>query len=374
SLRHGLGGQAPAPAARLEQAAITPPRAGTDIAIIGMAGRFPGARDVDALWRNLRDGVESITFFAPEGKAWKPPEGSVFHVPARGVMEGGSDGWDADFFGYSAREAEMTDPQHRLFLETAWQALENAGYAAGQGSGGPVGVFGGASRTDYLALLIASGALNDLAGSQLAGLGTEIDFLTTRVSYKLNLEGPSFDVQAACSTSLLAVHLACQSLLAGESRIALAGGVAATGQPEAGYVYQEGGQFSPDGHCRSFDARGQGSVDADGVAIVVLKRLADALADGDHVHAVIKATGVNNDGSEKVGFLAPRQASQSRLIRSTLDRAGVSAGTIGLVEAHGNATPHGDPIEVGALTEAFRADTARTGFCALGSIKSNLGH
>jgi len=344
------------------------------IAIIGMAGRFPGARDVDALWSNLRDGVESITFFAPEGQAWKPPGGSVFHVPARGVMEGGADGWDAEFFGYSAREAEMTDPQHRLFLETAWQALEKAGYAAGQGSGGPVGVFGGASRSDYQALLVASGALSDLAGSQLAGLGTEIDFLTTRVSYKLNLEGPSFDVQAACATSLVAVHLACQSLLAGECTLALAGGVAVTGQPESGYVYQEGGQFSPDGHCRSFDARGQGSVDADGVAIVVLKRLADALADGDHVHAVIKATGVNNDGADKVGFLAPRQASQSKLIRSTLDRAGVPAGTIGLVEAHGTATPHGDPIEVGALTEAFRADTARTGFCALGSIKTNLGY
>ena len=345
-----------------------------DIAIIGMAGRFPGARDVDALWRNLRDGVESITFFDPEGKAWQPPGGSVFHVPARGVLEGGADGWDAAFFGYGAREAEVMDPQHRLFLETAWQAMENAGYAAGQGSGGPVGVFGGASRTDYLALLVASGAFSDLAGSQLAGLGTEIDFLTTRVSYKLNLEGPSFDVQAACATSLVAVHLACQSLLAGDCALALAGGVAVSGQPGSGYLYQEGGLFSPDGHCRSFDARGQGSVDADGVAIVVLKRLADALADGDPVHAVIKATAVNNDGSEKVGFLAPRQASQSKLVRSTLERAGISADTIGLVEAHGNGTLLGDSIEVGALTEAFRADTGRTAFCALGSIKTNLGY
>jgi amino acid adenylation domain-containing protein len=367
-LSRGLGGRVGEGAGGEGSIAAT-----SDIAIIGMAGQFPGARNVDELWRNLADGVESITFFAPEGKAWRPPGGSVFHVPARGVLPDGSDGWDAAFFGYSAREAELMDPQHRLFLECAWQALENAGYDPGR-CPGPVGVFGGASRHDYLALLVASGAFSDLAGSQIAGLGTEIDFLTTRVSYKLGLEGPSFDVQAACATSLVAVHLACQSLLAGECSLALAGAVAVTGQPEAGYVFQEGGQQSPDGHCRAFDARGQGSVDADGVALVVLKRLADALADGDHVHAVIKATGVNNDGSDKMGFLAPRQESQSRLIRSTLERAGITADTIGLVEGHGNATPLGDPIEVAALTEAFRADTARTGFCALGSIKSNLGH
>jgi len=365
SLRRDLGPPAPQP--QPEALASTAPKQGTEIAIIGMAGQFPGAADVDALWRNLSQGVESITFFKPD---WKPPGGSVYHVPARGRLEG-ADLWDAAFFGFNAREAEMMDPQHRLFLECAWQAMENAGYAPGH-TPGPVAVFGGASREDYHALLVASGALADLEGSRLASIGT--DFLTSRVSYKLSLEGPSFDVQSACATSLVAVHLACQSLLSGECAMALAGGVAISGQPESGYIYQKGGQLSADGHCRAFDARGEGSVDADGVALVVLKRLEDALADGDHVHAVIKATGINNDGSEKVGFLAPRMASQTHLVRQTLEKAGVPADTVGLLEAHGNGTPHGDPIEIAALTDAFRAQTDRTGFCALGSIKTNIGH
>jgi amino acid adenylation domain-containing protein len=371
SLRRQLGDAAPAPrpeAPRPEAA----PRKSTDIAIIGMAGQLPGARNVDQLWRNLVDGVESITFFGPEGDTWQSPEGKLHHVPARGIVTD-ADRWDAAFFGYSAREAELMDPQHRLFLECAWQALESAGYPPGRTTSS-VGVFGSATRSDYLALLVASGARSDLPGTLMVGVGNDRDFITTRVSYKLNLEGPSYNVQTACSSSLVAVHVACLNLLAGECEMAIAGGASIGGQPEAGYMYQDGGTLSPDGRCRAFDAQGKGSVDSDGVGIVVLKRLEDALADGDHVHAVIKASGTNNDGSEKVGFLAPRAASQGKLIRATLEKAGISADTVTFVEAHGNGTPLGDPLEVAGLTEAFRAHTPRVGYCALGSVKTNIGN
>ncbi|HEX4497933.1 MAG TPA: amino acid adenylation domain-containing protein, partial [Thermoanaerobaculia bacterium] len=339
------------------------------IAIVGMAGRFPGACDVDALWRNLRDGVESISFFETD---WTPPEGGFYRVPAHGLLEG-ADLFDAAFFGYSPREAELMDPQQRLFLECAWEALENAGHTP-EGFAGAIGVFGGASKNDYLARLFDAGVLREPVGSQLSSLGNDRDNLTLRVSYKLDLEGPSLNVQTTCSTSLVAVHLAAMSLLAGECDMALAGGVSVGGNSRDGYFYRPGDVLSPDGHCRAFDARAAGSVDADGVAIVVLKRLADALAAGDHVHAVLKGTGINNDGAGKVGFMAPRMASQSRLVRTVLDRAGVPADTVTYVEAHGTATALGDPIEVAALTAAFRAGTDRTGFCALGSLKTNIGH
>jgi amino acid adenylation domain-containing protein len=371
SLRRQLGDAAPAPrpeAPRPEAA----PRKSTDIAIIGMAAQLPGARDVEQLWRNLIDGVESITFFGPEGDTWQSPEGKLHHVPARGIVAD-ADCWDATFFGYSAREAELMDPQHRLFLECSWQALESAGYPPGRTTSS-VGVFGSATRGDYLALLVASGARSDLPGTLMVGVGNDRDFITTRVSYKLNLEGPSYNVQTACSSSLVAIHVACLNLLAGECEMAIAGGASIGGQPEAGYMYQDGGTLSPDGRCRAFDAQGKGSVDSDGVGIVVLKRLEDALADGDHIHAVIKASGTNNDGSEKVGFLAPRAASQGKLIRATLEKAGISADTVTFVEAHGNGTPLGDPLEVAGLTEAFRAHTPRVGYCALGSVKTNIGN
>jgi amino acid adenylation domain-containing protein len=339
------------------------------IAIVGMAGRFPGARDVDALWRNLRDGVESISFFDAD---WTPPDGGFYRVPAHGLLEG-ADLFDAAFFGYSPREAELMDPQQRLFLECAWEALESAGHTP-EAFPGAIGVFGGASKNDYLARLFDAGVLREPVGSQLSSLGNDRDNLTLRVSYKLDLEGPSLNVQTTCSTSLVAVHLAAQSLLAGECDMALAGGVSVGGNSRDGYFYRPGDVLSPDGHCRAFDARAAGSVDADGVAIVVLKRLADALAAGNHVHAVLKGSGINNDGAGKVGFMAPRMASQSRLVRTVLDRAGVPAETITFVEAHGTATALGDPIEVAALTAAFRARTDRRGFCALGSLKTNIGH
>jgi amino acid adenylation domain-containing protein len=375
-LRQEVGDRLP-PATSPEPAATvsapeTPPTPAMDtgsydIAIVGLGGRFPGARDVEELWRNLAGGVESISFFLPGGEAaWQRPEGKVFHVPAGGVVED-ADLWDAAFFGIEDREAELIDPQHRLFLECAWEVLEAAGYDT-ERYPGRIGVFGGATKDDYLALLAEQGLLDEIATSQLATQGNDKDFLTTRVSNKLDLKGPSFAVQAACSTSLVALHLACRSLLAGECEMALAGGVSIGSPAGRGYYYQEGGFLSPDGHCRSLDARGQGSVDSDGVALVLLKRLAAAVADGDHVHAVLRGTGMNNDGA------AMRAGSRAELLRSTLARSGTPADSLSYVEVHGNASPLGDAIEVAALTAAFRSGSERRGFCALGSIKSNLGH
>jgi len=371
-LRQEVGDRLPAPAPEPPAAPVADTDIANiantaDIAIVGMGGRFPGARDVAQLWQNLQGGVESISFFLPGGEAaWQRPAGSLFHVPAGGVVDG-VDLWDAGFFGVDDREAELLDPQHRLFLEGAWEVLEDAGYDPSRYPG-RIGVFGGATKDDYFALLADHGLLQEIATSTLASRGNDKDFLTTRVSGKLDLRGPSLAVQAACSTSLVAVHLACRSLLAGECEMALAGGVSLSSPPGRGYYFQEGGFLSPDGHCRSFDARATGSVDSDGVGLVVLKRLADALADGDRVHAVIKGSGMNNDGA------VMRAGSRAELIRQTLARAGVPPDSVTAIEAHGNASPWGDAIEVAALTEAFRAGTARRGFCALGSIKSNLGH
>ncbi len=379
NLHAGVSPQAPGPAAAPAGEAVE--ETGEEIAIVGLSGRFPGARDAAELWRALSDGRESISFFSDvsdvpgtgAGGDWTPPAGSSSHrVPAGGAIEG-PDLWDADFFGYSPREAVLMDPQQRLFLEHSWLALEDAGYDP-ERHAGPVGVFGGVGKSDYLLCAAAAGVMNDPVGSQLASLGCDRDFVTTRVSYKLGLEGPSLNVQTACSTGLVAVHLACRSLLAGECDLALAGAASVTAYQRQGYVYREGGVLSPDGHCRPFDAAAAGSVDSDGVGVVALKRLRDARADGDAIRAVIRASGVNNDGGSRVGFTAPRVATQARLIRSVLERAGLTADRIGCLEAHGTATPLGDPIEVEALIEAFRTTTAEAGYCALGSIKSNFGH
>ncbi|HZF13175.1 MAG TPA: beta-ketoacyl synthase N-terminal-like domain-containing protein, partial [Thermoanaerobaculia bacterium] len=362
----------PASATAAEPVAATGAFQGTEIAILGMSGRFPGADDLETFWQNLRAGVESITFFTDPGKAWEPPAGRSFLVPAAGMLAG-ADLWDAGFFGIGRREAEMMDPQQRLFLECAWEALEDAGYDP-QGHPGRVGVFGGASKTDYAFLLSLSGAMDTPEGSRLGGVGTERDFLTTRVSYKLGLMGPSLSLQTACSTSLVAVDLACRSLLSGDCQMALAGGVSISARQRWGYVYQEGGNLSPDGRCRAFDGEGLGSIDSDGVGIVVLKRLADAVADGDSIRAVIRASVVNNDGSARPGFLAPSQAGRSELIRRALESSGVLPETITYVEGHGNGSRLGDAIELTAMTQAFRAFTDRVGYCALGSVKSNIGH
>ena len=347
------------------------------IAIIGLAGRFPGAADVEELWANLRSGRECIRSFSDEEllAAGVPPQllTRPNYVKARGVLDG-IDLFDAPFFDIPPREAEMMDPQHRLFLETAFHALENAGYDPARYPGA-IGVYAGVSANMYVLrnVLASAGALQ-AGGENQAMLGGDKDFLATRLSYKLNLRGPSFTVQTACSTSLVATHLACRALLGRECDMALAGGVSATVPQVTGYNYQEGGISSPDGHCRAFDAQAQGTVGGSGVGAVVLKRLSDALAAGDTIHAVIRGTAINNDGSQKVGYTAPGVDGQAGVIAAAQALAGVSPDEIGYVEAHGTGTPLGDPIEIAALTRAFRAGTERTGFCAIGSVKTNLGH
>jgi acyl transferase domain-containing protein len=349
---------------------------GLEIAIVGAAGRFPGAGDLAALWRNLCDGIESISRFAPDELEEVDPDlrRDPRYVPARGVLAG-ADLFDAQFFGYSPREAEIIDPQQRIFLECAWEAIEDAGYDPLR-YGRPVGIYAGAATSTYAWNLLSRPELLRQIGNTQLTLANDKDFLCTRTAYKLGLEGPSVVVQAACSTSLVAVHLASQALLAGECDMALAGGVAVAFPQRRGYLYQENGIFSPDGHCRTFDARAAGTVSGSGAGIVVLKRLADALRDGDAIRAVVKGSAINNDGAFRAGFTAPRQAGQAKVIRAAQLAAAVEPASIGYLEAHGTATPLGDPIEVAAATQAFRAGAGAggNGYCAIGSIKTNLGH
>ncbi|MEM7351938.1 MAG: condensation domain-containing protein, partial [Acidobacteriota bacterium] len=354
-----------------------PDGSGLEIAVIGMAGRFPGAADIDQLWRNLREGIESIDRFSPEElRASGVPSAEhedSHYVPARAVLAG-AERFDAAFFDVNPREAEILDPQHRLFLECAWQAVEDAGYDTVR-YGGRIGVFAGVSMSSYLLFnLMPRTDLMASLGSFQTMLANDKDYLPTRVSYKLNLTGPSVLVQTACSTSLVAVHLACQSLLNGESDMALAGGVSITFPQRRGYRHKDGAIFSPDGHCRPFDHRAQGTVNGDGVGVVLLKRLEDAIADGDPIDAVIKGSAINNDGAQKAGYTAPSVEGQAAVISAAQLMAEVEAESIGYVEAHGTATHLGDPIEMTALTEAFGATTERRGFCAIGSVKSNFGH
>ncbi|OQW92060.1 MAG: hypothetical protein BWK78_02785 [Thiotrichaceae bacterium IS1] len=346
----------------------------SDLAIIGMSGRFPGASDLETFWRNLRQGVESISFFseaellaAGADSAWlKQPN----YVAAGGVLAD-IELFDATFFNFSPREAELTDPQHRLFLECAWEALEQAGYALPDNEK-VIGVYAGVGMNSYLLdhLYPHRETLDDFT----LMIGNDKDFLPTRVSYKLNLRGPSVNVQTACSTSLVAVHLAGQSLLNGECDIALAGGVSIHLPQQAGYLYQEGMINSPDGHCRAFEANAKGTVGGNAVGIVVLKRLEEALAAGDPIYAVIKSSAINNDGAVKIGYTAPSMEGQAAVIAEAQSLAGIAAETITYIEAHGTGTELGDPIEIAALTKAFRATTDQTGFCAIGSLKTNIGH
>jgi amino acid adenylation domain-containing protein/non-ribosomal peptide synthase protein (TIGR01720 family) len=352
-------------------------RSGLEIAIIGMAGRFPGASNLDEYWENLQNGVESIAFFSDEELLASGGDATLVrdphYVKARGILED-IESVDAGFFGYTIREAALMDPQHRLFLECAWEALENAGYNP-EIYNGLISVFSGTSINSYLLhnlyshtdLMKASGPL------QLA-ISSDKDHLATRTAYKFNLKGMGVTVQTACSTSLVAVHLACQSLLHGECDIALAGGVSVAVPQKSGYLYQEGGIVSPDGHCRTFDARAQGTVGGCGGGVVVLKRLDEAIADKDHIYALIKGSATNNDGSLKVGYTAPSVDGQTRVIKAAQQMAEVEAETITYIEAHGTGTPLGDPIEVAALTQAFRSSTEKKSFCAIGSVKTNIGH
>ncbi|HEY0602195.1 MAG TPA: amino acid adenylation domain-containing protein [Herpetosiphonaceae bacterium] len=347
----------------------------TDIAIIAVAGRFPGAPTVEQLWHNLRAGVESVTFFSDHELRQAAIDPTLLsnpaYVKARAFLPE-IEQFDASFFGYSPREAEVMDPQQRFFLECAWEALERAGYPP-TAAPSSVGVFAGVGTSGYQLNLFTRPDILASAGTMQVSLGSEKDHITTRVGYKLNLRGPCVTVQTACSTSLVAVHLACQSLRQDECRMALAGGASIVVPQVTGTLYQEGGILSPDGHCRAFDAQAQGTVSGSGVGIVVLKRLADAIEDGDSILAVIKGSAINNDGANKVGYTAPSIDGQAEVIQAALAMAGVAPETIGYIEAHGTGTRLGDPIEVAALRQVFGSAGAEHR-CALGSIKTNLGH
>ncbi|MEM9271461.1 MAG: amino acid adenylation domain-containing protein [Cyanobacteria bacterium P01_F01_bin.143] len=360
----------------------------SDIAIIGISCRFPGANNIDEFWQNLRDGIESISFFEDaelqvgglaKGEALR--DHSLLSDPnyvKAGANLPDIDLFDATFFGYSAKEAEIMDPQQRVFLECAWEALQTSGYT-GEHQENRIGVFAGSGMNTYL---INNVHPNRKFSPQRTFLGSAFDlqvrlanggdFLPTKVSYKLGLQGPSVNVQTACSTSLVAVHMACQSIISGESDMALAGGISIGVPQKTGYLYQQDMIFSPDGHCRAFDADAQGTVFGDGVGIIVLKSLSKALEDRDDIYAVIKGSAINNDGSDKIGYTAPSLEGQTEVIRQALNRAEVDASSISYVEAHGTGTALGDPIEIAALTQAFGSTNKQK--CALGSVKTNIGH
>ncbi len=346
------------------------------VALIGMSGRFPGASTTEQFWQNLQAGVESVSFFTPEELEAAGIDPTLIqapnYVPARPILSPELvQGFDAAFFGYSPREAELTDPQHRIFLECAWEVLEQAGYDS-QTYDGLIGIFGGTNISTYL----FSADPKDLEGTNTFQIlaGNDKDSLTSSVSYKLNLRGPSLTVQTFCSTSLVAVHMASQSLLNGECDLALAGGSSIQVPSVQGHLYEPGGMESPDGHCRTFDAKAKGSMFGDGVGVVALKRLSDALEDGDNILAVIKGSAVNNDGSLKVSYAAPSVVGQAAVVQAALANADVSAESISYVEAHGTATELGDPIEMASLTKAYRTQTDRVNYCAIGSVKTNVGH
>jgi natural product biosynthesis luciferase-like monooxygenase protein len=321
-----------------------------EVAVVGLSGRFPGARNVGEFWERLCEGAELI-----------------------GVLDD-VELFDASFFGFTPREAETLDPQHRIFLEESWAALENAGYNS-ESYHGRIGVFAGESLNSYfLHNLYPNRRLLESLGASQVVIANDRDYLTTQVSFRLHLKGPSLSIQTACSTSLVAVHLACQSLLNRECDMALAGGVSVSVPQGAGGNYQEGGIISPDGHCRAFDAKARGTVKGSGAGVVVLKRLADAINDRDTIHAVIKGSAINNDGATKVGFTAPSIEGQASVIEEAMALASIEPETIGYVEAHGTGTALGDPVEIAALTQAFRTGTEATGFCPIGSVKTNIGH
>ncbi|HEX2643690.1 MAG TPA: type I polyketide synthase, partial [Thermoanaerobaculia bacterium] len=346
------------------------------IAVVAMAGRFPGASDIEALWEDLCAGVESITFFSREELEAAGVDPALLddprYVPARAVLDD-IDRFDAPFFGFGARDAELMDPQLRLFLETCWEVIERAGYDT-ETWRGSIGVFGGMGMSGYLLHnLLTHPRLIAEAGALQIRILNDANYLVAQAAYRLNLTGPSLAVQTACSTSLVATCVACQSLLNYQCDAALAGGVLVSVPQRVGYLVQSG-VTSPDGHCRAFDAAAQGAVEGSGVGVVMLKRLADALADGDRIHAVIKGFATNNDGSSKASFTAPGVDGQVEVVAMAQALAGVDPATVTYVEAHGTGTPLGDPIEVAALAEVFGAATDQKGFCALGSIKTNIGH
>ncbi len=351
---------------------------GEDIAIVGMSVDVPGAQGTDAYWANLRDGVESIRRLSETEllAAGETPENIAAknYVAAAAVMDG-FDTFDAEFFGFSPKDAAILDPQHRKFLEVAWGAMEQAGHPP-ETIPGAIGVYAGCGMGSYFYFNICSNPdlVDDVGMFLLRHTGNDKDFLSTRVSHVFDLKGPSINLQTACSTSLVAIHYACQALRAGEVDMALAGGVTIELPHGRGYQFKENEILSPDGHCHAFDHRAQGTVFGSGAGAVALRRLSDAIADGDHIWAVIKGSAINNDGAAKAGYLAPSVDGQTAAIASALDAAGVAAQSIGYVECHGTGTYLGDPIEVAALTEAYRQTTDAKDFCRIGSVKTNIGH
>jgi acyl transferase domain-containing protein len=350
---------------------------GNEIAIVGIAGRFPGASDIAEFWHNLCDGVDAITHLTDDELAARGVPPAVLADPsfvkaAAALPDAAL--FDAGFFGYTPREAELIDPQHRVFLECVLEALEDAGHAAPDDDL-LVGVFGGAALSSYLVFNLLSNPARLAALDPLqVNLGNANSFLTTRASYKLDLKGPSMNIESACSTSLVAVHVACQSLLGHECDLALAGGVSINLGIQHGYRHVPGGILSPHGSCRPFDADAGGIVFGSGAGVVALRRLADALADGDPIYAVIRGSAINNDGALRAGYTAPGVDGQAQVITEALANAGVEAETIRYVEAHGTGTALGDPIEIQALTRAYRASTQARQFCGIGSLKANVGH
>ncbi|MEZ4727513.1 MAG: beta-ketoacyl synthase N-terminal-like domain-containing protein [Caldilineaceae bacterium] len=344
------------------------------IAIIGMAGRFPGAATPQQFWQNLCNGVESIRFYAEAELLALGCSPTLLQqpnfVPAAATVDE-VEWFDADFFGYAPREVSRMDPQQRLLLECAWEAIESAGYDP-LATPGTTGIFASCAISTYLDYSRLFGNLAE--GFYPLFIGNAQDYATSRVAYKLNLRGPSITLMTACSSSLIAVHLAVQSILNGECDMALAGGASIRLSNYPGYFYEDGGTASPDGHCRAFDAAGQGTVFGNGLGLVLLKSLEEALADGDPIYAVIRGSATNNDGSDKMGFTAPSINGQAEVIAEAMAIAEVEAEDISYIEAHGTGTSIGDPIEVAALTRVFRAQTARKGFCGIGSVKTNIGH
>ncbi len=347
------------------------------IAIIGMACRFPGANSVEQFWELLHSGQSAIHHFSRDELIAAGIDietlGDPDYVKA-GAWLDDADCFDASFFGYNPREAALMDPQHRIFLECASAALEDAGIVSGQ-EGAQVGVFGGVARNTYiLDRFAANPEMLHAFDDYQSMLSSEKDYIATRVAFKLNLTGPAIDVQTACSSSGVAVHLACQSLLAGDCQVALAGGGRIQVPLQSGYHYQEGGTQSPDGYCRAFDADAKGMVRGSGMGFIVLKPLEDAITDGDSIHAVIRATAINNDGSDKIGFTAPGLKGQAAVIGDALSLADINIEDMGYIEAHGTGTALGDPIEIAALTRAYREYTDKKAYCPIGSVKTNIGH
>lgn len=346
------------------------------IAIVGLAGRFPAARSAAELWALLRNGKEATQWLTDAELRASGVSQADLDDPAyvrASLVLPDMEMFDAEFFGFSKRDAAILDPQHRHFLECAWEALEDAGHVPAAFPGA-IGVFGGCGMQAYLPynLLTNPQLVHSMGKFLLRHTGNDKDFLTTRLSYLLDLKGPSLTIQTACSTSLVAVHVASQSLLSGECDMALAGGVSIELPHRHGYHYAEGEILSPDGHCRAFDDSARGTVFGSGVGIVVLRRLEDALSGGDNIYAVIRGSAVNNDGARKAGYLAPSVDGQAGAAVEALAVAGVEADSISYIEAHGTGTPVGDPIEVAALSQAY--GSGGTGFCGIGSLKTNIGH